>query len=181
MIAACNGTDASNPPQKGGETNPGAVKLGSLSSKAPPSWQEQKPTSNLRVYQFALPKAAGDPEDAELAIFYFDGEGGSAEENIKRWQGFFAAPAGKKIDDVSKVDKFKVGATNVTYLDITGSFLSKNPPFDPNAKTVKKDNYRRFGVVFESKPGPYFLTVTGPAKTLEHHKKDFDEWLKNFK
>ena len=95
--------------------------------------------------------------------------------------GFFRAPEGKTIDDVSRLQKFQVGDVKVTYLDVSGTFLSKNPPFDPNAKEVKKPDFRRFGVIFESPNGPYFITVTGPARTMEMHKKGFDEWLKNFK
>jgi len=158
------------------------VTLDGLKSQTPASWKKEEPKGNLRTYQFRLPKADGDPEDAELVIFYFDkGGGGSAEDNIKRWKGFFRAPEGKTIDDVSKLEKFKVGDVKITYLDVSGTFLSKDPPFDPNAKEVKKPQFRRFGVIFESPNGPYFITVTGPARTMEMHKKGFDEWLKNFK
>ena len=135
----------------------------------------------MRTYQFKAPKADGDAEDGELIIFFFEGGAGSAADNIKRWQGMFVPPAGKTIDDVSKVEKFKVGNANVTYLDVAGTFLSKNPPFDPKAKTEKKTDYRRFGVIFDVGGNQYFLTMTGPARTLEQHKKGFDEWLKNFK
>ena len=120
--------------------------------------------------------------DAELVIFFFgEGSGGSKDDNIKRWKDTFVPPQGKSIDDASKVETFKVGKADVTYLDIQGTFLSKNPPFDPNAKTERKADYRRFGIFFACDGGPYFITLTGPAKTLEQNKKAFDEWLKNFK
>jgi len=160
------------------------VTLDGLKSQTPASWKKEEPKdkAGFRKYQFKLPKADGDPEDAELVISYFEkGGGGPVDDNIKRWKGFFRAPEGKTIEDVSKVEKFKVGEVKVTYLDISGTFLSKNPPFDPNAKEVKKPDFRRFGVIFESPNGPYFIMVTGPARTMEMHKKGFDEWLKNFK
>jgi hypothetical protein len=69
----------------------------------------------------------------------------------------------------------------VTCLDVQGTYLSKFPPFDPNAKVVRKDNYRRLGVVFDSPNGPYFITLTGPGRTVEANKKAFDDWLKAFK
>jgi hypothetical protein len=120
--------------------------------------------------------------DAELAIFFFgEGGGGSVNDNISRWKSQFAPPSGKTIDDVSKVEKFKVGPAELTYLDVHGTFLSKFPPFDPNAKTVRKENYRRFGVHFACEGGPFFITLTGPAATLEPNKKAFDDWRKNFK
>jgi hypothetical protein len=158
------------------------VDLDGLKSRAPANWKSEKPANKFRAYQFVVPRADGDKEDAELVIFYFDkGGGGGVDENIRRWKGFFQPPEGKTLDEVSKVEKFKVGAVPVTYLDVRGTFLSKTPPFDPNAKTVRKPDFRRFGVIFESKDGPYFITLTGPAKTLEKQKPAFDGWLKGFK
>ncbi len=168
------------PPAVGGEKN--TVTLDGLKSDAPATWKAQEPSNKFRAYQFSLPKAQGDKEDAELVIFYFGaGSGGSVNDNLKRWKGMFQAPEGKSIDDVSKVEKLKIGNVEATYLDVQGTYLHKFPPFDPNAKTTKKQNFRRLGVVFASEKGPYFITVTGPAKTVESQKKSFDDWLKAFK
>jgi hypothetical protein len=180
--AACHDSVASHAKvSESGGAQGTVVKLGNLSSTAPADWKAEKPSSNLRLYQFKLPKVSGDAEDADLAIFFFEGGAGSAADNIKRWQGMFVPPTGKSIDSVSKIDKFKVGSAQVTYLDVAGTFQSKNPPFDPKAKTETKPEFRRFGVIFEVPGSQYFLTLTGPAKTMEQHKKSFDEWLKNFK
>ena len=53
--------------------------------------------------------------------------------------------------------------------------------FDPNAKVTKQTNYRQLYVIFEAKDGQYYMTLVGPAKTIEKHKKTFEEWVKNFK
>jgi hypothetical protein len=157
------------------------VTLDGFKSDAPANWKTQEPSNKFRAYQFSLPKAKGDKEDGELVIFYFGaGSGGGVEENLKRWKGMFQAPEGKSIDDVSKVEKHKIAGVDVTYLDVQGTFLSKFPPFDPNAKVTKKENFRRLGVVFASENGPYFITLTGPAKTVDEAKKGFDDWLKGF-
>jgi hypothetical protein len=168
------------PPAAGGGKT--TVTLDGLKSEAPASWKVQEPSNKFRAYQFALPKASGDKEDAELVIFYFgEGGGGGVADNLKRWKGMFTAPEGKSIDDASKVEKLKIGNVEATYLDVQGTYLHKFPPFDPNAKITKKENFRRLGVVFASEKGPYFITVTGPAKTVESQKKSFDDWLKAFK
>ena len=167
-------------PAWGGGKN--VVTLDGLKSEAPASWKVQEPSNKFRAYQFALPKAAGDKDDGELVVFYFGaGGGGSPTDNLKRWKGMFEPPEGKSIDDVSKMEKFKVGNVEVTYLDVSGTFLYKFPPFDPNAKVQRKGNSRQLGVVFASENGPYFITLKGPAKTVEEHKKSFDGWLKAFK
>jgi hypothetical protein len=151
------------------------VTLSSLKSTTPANWKSQEPANKFRAYQFKV-------DDAELVIFYFgEGSGGSPADNIKRWNDMFVPPEGKTIDDVSKVEKLKVGPAELTYLDVHGTYLSKNPPFDPKAKVERKANYRRLGVYFACEGGPYFIHLTGPAKTVEQNKKAFDEWLKNFK
>jgi len=151
------------------------VTLGALKSQTPGDWTSQAPANKFRAYQFKV-------GDGELVIFFFgEGSGGSTDANIKRWKDQFQAPEGKTIDDVSKVEKVKLDKAALTYLDIQGTFLYKNPPFDPNAKTERRPHYRRFGVVFDTEGGPYFITLTGPEKTMEQSKKSFDDWLKNFK
>jgi hypothetical protein len=180
--AACSTGDASNPGAASAGDKGTVVELDGLKSTAPANWKEEVPKGNLRMAQFRLPKVDGDPGDAELVIFFFGkGSGGSTADNLKRWKDKFVAPEGKKSDDLAKVDKFKVGNVDIVYADIKGTFLYKNPPFDPNAKTERRPDYRMLGVIFESPNGPYFITLTGPGRTIEQHKKAFDEWLKNFK
>jgi hypothetical protein len=159
------------------------VDLGGLTSKVPAGWKAQEPKSKLRMYQAVVPKVEGDKEDAELVIFFFGaGGGGGTEENIARWKSQFIAPEGKTLGDVSKLEKYKVGTgADVIALDIAGTFKSKNPPFAPNAKEERKENFRRFNVIFDTDKGAYFITLTGPAKTMAKNKEAFDGWVKAFK
>ena len=163
----------------GGQT----VELGGLTSKTPAGWKMQEPSNKFRLYQMSVAKAEGDKEDAELIVFFFGaGGGGGIDDNLKRWKGMFIPPDGKSIDEVAKVEKFKIGkVADVVYLDIHGTYKYKNPPFDPNAKEVRKSNFRRYGVIFDTDKGAYFITLTGPAKTMEKTKDAFDGWVKAFK
>lgn len=173
---------ASGPSANAADDKGTVVGIDGLQSRTPANWKEEQPSNKLRAYQFRVPKAKDDPADAEVVIFFFGpGGGGGAEENIKRWKAMFVPPDGKKIDDVSKVDKFKVGKVEVTYLDVQGTYLFKERPFDPNAKVEKKPDYRMLGVVFESEKGPYFFRLVGPTKTVDANKKGFDDWVKGFK
>ena len=161
------------------------VELGGLKSKAPEGWKAQEIPDTLkqfRMYQAKLAKAEGDAEDAELIVFYFgEGGGGGVDANVKRWKDMFSPPKGKTIDDVAKTEEVKVGDHKATVLEVSGTYKFKARPFDPNAKVEEKENFKLVGAVFEAPKGPYFIRVTGPAKTMEKHKKAFDEWLKNFK
>jgi hypothetical protein len=158
------------------------VEIDGLKSQAPAGWKVEEPSNKLRTHQIRIPKAKGDKDDAELVVFYFgEGGGGGTAENIKRWKGLMIPPEGKKIDDVSKVEELKAGNVKMTLLDVTGTYLYKEKPFDPNAKAEKRPDYRLMGVVFESPKGPYFMRLVGPAKTVGENDKAFKEWLKNFK
>lgn len=159
------------------------VKLDKYKSRTPANWQVQEIEAKLkkfRTHQFKVP-GAEKGDEADVVIFSFGGGGGGVNENIDRWKKTFRPPEGKSLDDISKVDTYKVGDIKITYLDISGTYEFRNPPFDPNAKLERRPNYRMFSVYFDSEDGPYFIRMTGPAKTMESNKKGFDEWLKNFK
>jgi hypothetical protein len=158
------------------------VDLAGLKSMAPADWKEEAPSSTMRKLQFKLPKAEGDPEDAELAVFALPG-GGSVQANLERQEKKFEVPAGKK--DAIKTEKIKIGTNEAVLQDIQGTLLKKFPPFDPNAKITKVPDYRQLYAIFEAKDGDrtitYSMTLLGPAKTVEKHKKEFEAFLKNFK
>jgi hypothetical protein len=153
------------------------VEIDGLKSKAPAAWKREEVKTTMRKAQFRIAKAEGDPEDAELVITYFGkGGGGDKKANIQRWKGQFKdAPAEK-----TKLDEFKVGNVEVTYLDVQGTFVSRSMS-DPNAKSTDKPNFRAINVMFQSPNGPYFIKLIGPAKTIEGQKAAFDDWLKAFK
>ena len=158
------------------------VEIDGLKSAVPTDWKQEEVSSKFRTHHFRIPHVADDKTDAEMFIFFFGaGSGGSADANIKRWKGFFVPPEGKQIDDVAKVDSFKVGNVNVTYLDVEGTYKFKERPFDPAAKEELRPDHRLLGVVFESPNGPYFFRLVGPAKTVTHNKKAFEDWVKEFK
>lgn len=140
-----------------------------LSATPPGDWKSETPTSSMRKAQFSI-------GDAELAIFFFgEGQGGDAEANVERWKTLFenAKPP--------KVTNFKVKDVKVTYFDISGTYLFKARPVDPNLTAEKRPNHRMLAVVWESPHGPYFMRFVGPEKTVSKHKAAFDAWLKSFK
>jgi hypothetical protein len=163
--------------------NKGAVvDLGGYKSEAPANWKRGEPSNKFRAYQFEVPPVSGDKEPSEVVVFHFGGGGGGAKENIQRWKSQFAAPPGKSPEDIAQVSEFKVDGAPVTYLDISGIYLVKNPPFAPNAKVERKENFRMIAAFFDTpQEGPFFLRFVGPAKTVTEQKAAFDQWLKGFK
>lgn len=160
------------------------VEWGGLKSTTPGNWKEVPPSNKMRLAQFRLPRADGDKEDGELALFRSPG-GGTIQQNLERQEKKFEIPAGVKAADAIKTGKIQLGKIDAVVQDIQGTLLKKFPPFDPNAKITKVPEYRQLYVIFEKAEGDgtalYSLTLLGPAKTIEKHKKAFDEWVKNFK
>ncbi len=151
------------------------VEVAGMKSTTPADWKEEKPSSTMRMGQFKLPKADDDKDDAELALFVFPGGSGSVKDNLARQLAKFVEEGRKE-----KVDKTKVGTIEATYQDVTGTY--KKRPFPMAEKFEPIKDYRQLYVVFEDKDGKqYYMTLLGPQKTVEKHKKGFEEWLKNFK
>ncbi len=172
---ACSNAEEATP---GDDKKGTVVEWAGLKSTAPGDWKEEQPSSNLRQGQFRLAKAEGDKDDAEVAIFLSPG-GGGVEANLKRQFDKFQVPAGKdKVD--SKQEKLKLGTHEAVYLDLTGTYLKKAFPMAKEGTPTP--GYRMLYVIFETKDGAVAsLWLLGPEKTVEKHKKAFDEWVKNFK
>jgi hypothetical protein len=162
------------------------VELAGCKATTPADWREEPlPPKSLRMMQFKLPKAEGDPEDAELALFVLRG-GGAVEANLKRQEAKFEIPPGVKREDAIQFEKFSFGGKYEAYLqDIRGIYLKKFPPFAPDAKITRVPDYRQLYVIFEVQENGgtivYSMTLLGPAKTVEKHKKAFVDWVKSFK
>ncbi len=181
LLAATAGILISGPGSSalGGGDKGTVVEIDGLKARAPASWVAEKPTSKLRVAQFRIPKVGSDSQDAELVIFFFEGQGGGVEDNLKRWKAMFLPPRGKTMDDVSRVEKTNVANVPVTILDIHGTYKFKKTPFAQEAEL--RPNSRMLAVYFGSKNGPYFLRLVGPEATVAQNKEAFESWLKSFK
>jgi len=154
------------------------VDFGGLKSTAPSSWKEVPVANPMRIKQFTVP---GKDGEAELVVFYFgEGQGGGTEANLDRWKKQFTPPEGKTIDQVSKVETVKLATTKATVLDVSGTYMFKARPMDPGPGEPRP-NSRMLAAVLETPKGNYYIKLTGPAKTIEKNKKDFDGWLKAFK
>ncbi len=156
----------------------GAIKnFGPIKATIPSEWMEQTPTSSMRKAQYALPKAEGDPEDGELAVFYFGlGQGGSVEANIDRWIGQISQPDGSSSKDKAKTSKKEVSGMTVTLVDVSGTYaagmMSAAPP---------RPGYRMLAAVVETAEGPFFFKLTGPEKTIQKWAQSFDQFIDGLK
>ena len=136
-----------------------------LTFDPPADWIAVPASSPMRVAQFVLPKAAGDAEDAELAVFYFGGAGGTVEANLERWTGQMLQPDGRRSADVATTTTFMTGDLAVTTLDVPGIYGGRGTPRLGDA--LPQAGVPAPGGGVETPAGPYFFRLTGPAGTVE--------------
>jgi hypothetical protein len=152
---------------------------GDLRYKIPDGWVTEKPSSAMRVAQYKLPKAEGDPEDASLVLYYFGAtQGGSVQANIDRWVGQIQQPDGSVSKDKAKTENLTVNGLKVTTVDVTGTFTAEMTPGTGNNRN--EADYRLRAAVIETPKGNYFAKLVGPAKTVARWEQAFTEYLRSF-
>lgn len=152
---------------------------GELRYKVPEGWVAEKPTSDMRVAQYKLPKAEGDSEDALLVIYYFgQGQGGSAQANIDRWINQIKQADGQPSKDRAKSETLTINGLQVTTVDVTGNYGGGMSP--DSAPVGSKSLYRLRAAVVEAPKGSYFVKLTGPQKTIAHWDHAYNDYLQSF-
>ena len=179
-----SGGPPSSAPQVAGSSAPSSpssklAATGDVSYKVPEGWTVEKPTSEMRVAQYKLPKAAGDGEDALLVVYYFGpGQGGTTQANIDRWVNQVKQPDGSPSQDKAKTETMTVNGLQVSTVDVKGTYSGgmsqDSAPKDTNSI------YRLRGAVIETPKGSYFVKLTGPEKTVAHWDQAFNDYIKSF-
>lgn len=139
----------------------------------PPGLRRVPPKSAMRKASYEVPRAPGDSEDGELAVFYFGpGQGGGIDANVERWvKQFSSVPAG----DVKRADREANGLRQHTVEIEHGTFDAGQMAMG-GASGPKKD-YALAGAIVEAPSGAYFFKMTGPARTVALAHKAFLQLL----
>ncbi len=105
--------------------NIAAAQKSELKFRVPAGWVEEERTSSMRVAQYRLPKAAGDPEDASLVLYYFGpGQGGSVTANIDRWIAQMKQADGSAVKG-AKDEHLEANGLKVTTVDLAGTYVAE--------------------------------------------------------
>jgi hypothetical protein len=154
---------------------PAGATAANVKFTAPDGWVAEKPSSSMRQAQYKLPRVAGDPEDAEMVVFYFQGGGGGVQANIDRWIGQFTKADGSPATGQAKIDRGESHGIPLTTVDVSGTYLASSGAMMDGA--VKKENFRMLAAVAETSAGPWFFRLTGPAKTVAKWAPSYRQFL----
>ena len=151
-----------------------------LKYDAPAGWVSKPPASTMRVAEFTLPKVAGDAEDAALAIYYFGtGQGGTVQANLDRWMSQMAQPDGTPSKDVAKTTTLTSRGLKITVVDVSGTYVAELTP--GSTERHNKPGFRQLAAVVETTSGPYFVKLTGPARTIAKWADSYTTFLKSIR
>ena len=114
------------------------------------------------------------PEDAELIVFHFPGQGGSVEANVSRWIGQFTQADGSSAAASAETRTKEVDGQTVTVVEVAGNYTASMGPMAPPGPP--KPNFRLLAAILETTAGPWFFKLTGPDQTVLKWKQSFDEF-----
>ncbi len=180
---AMDGIPAGHPPidqQTTRQRPPRPAEATGIKYVAPESWTKETPASSMRADQYSLPRAEGDEEDGELAIFKFAaGSGGAIDANISRWRKQFSTADGQPLpDDKALPTKTEVNGLEVTLIDIDGRYQATSMMFG-GAPPAAKDNYRMLGALVDTPVGLWVFKAVGPAATMAKHEESFSQFVQS--
>jgi hypothetical protein len=155
------------------------VSFAALKYDTPNGWVVKPSASSMRVAEFVLPKAAGDSEDASLAVFFFGGQGGSVQANLDRWIGQMTQPDGRASKDVARTTRLSPRGLPITLVELSGTYVAEVSP--GSTERFNKPGFRLRAAVIETKEGPYFVKLTGPEKTVARWDDAFMTFLKSLR
>jgi hypothetical protein len=142
-----------------------AAEPSSLEWTAPARWQVAPNASSMRLATYRVPRAAGDPADAELSITQ---AGGSADANVDRWIGQFDADARK----TAKRGTRKVGSFEVLVVEIQGTYSG-----GMGKEGAAQPGWALLGAIVPTPGMPHFFKLTGPAKSVLAARAEFDAMI----
>src|SRR5581483_6516111 len=151
-----------------------------LAYETPKDWKaiEGKGGMMAPKGQWELAKAEGDNEAPTVKLYNFGGQGGTIDDNVKRWASQFKTADGEKIDpDKLKRENFAQDGIKVTYVEITGTY---SPPAMMGGGDPKKGQ-KLIGAYVEGEGGPWFVKLQGPEKSVDKNKDAYIAWLKTWK
>jgi hypothetical protein len=164
-------------------TGPGAIPAPAASANGAaglawtvPSGWELAPARQMRVATYRVHAIAGDPEDAECAVYFFGaGQGGTVEANLDRWAHQFTSPSGQSPAQPAKMETRTINGLKVSTLAVSGTYLGAGGMM--GQAEVKKPNFRMRAAIVEAPQGLVFFKLTGPLNTVASAEGDFTSLL----
>jgi hypothetical protein len=150
--------------------------LETLIATIPADWKEVTPKTELRLMEYQLSRQGGDRD--HVVVYFGQPVGGSLEDNVQRWVDQVDPPVGKRREDITRIERFKVGDIDAVLVDMTGTYKERLGPHMP---AQNRSNYRVISVLLPTGGLNYSIRLLGPDRSVTHHQPAFVKWLKDVK
>lgn len=150
------------------------LKNGNLMYTIPGSWQQVSPSNPMRIEEYIV-----DPTtQSKLAIFYFPRTSGTIETNVNRWKNQFV-----QNDQLQELEKtqFNKDGVPVTIYHLSGTFLEKQDPMNPDSASTSYPDFSMIAVAAELEEGMWFFKTYGPKNAIDGLRPRFDELIRSFR
>lgn len=163
--AACRAPDpAPSEPLRGG-----------LCATPPAAWAPREPASQMRVAEYEVGGGTGAP--ASLAVYHFEGAGGTVEQNFARWAAQFTTPEGGPVEPrmLAAPDR---GGLRIHELSVEGTYVAEVRP--GAEERHHEPGWALRAAVVETPAGPYYVKLVGPEATVRAAEPDWNRYLASF-
>ena len=143
---------------------------------APEEWVK-KQTRFMTAAVYALPKVAGDPEDAELTVSFLVRRV-PLQMNIDRWCAQFAFGEVKSRAEAVKRQALEGTKYPTTIVEISGGYRggSMMQPAGP-----AKPGYRMLAAEIRTPDRPWYVKMVGPEQTVSYWEASFLRFVREAK
>ena len=147
-----------------------------LESRLPAAWVEEQPSSSMRLAQYRIP-ANDTAGDASLVLYFFgQGQGGTAQANIARWQSQFTKPGGGSVEP--RVETLQVGRIPVTVAEFRGDY-ARGAGMGP-VGAAEPDQILLASIV-ESPGGSVYIQLYGPAASVSNQRAAYMQFIRSIR
>jgi hypothetical protein len=151
-----------------GATKRASAKPANITWQKPAAWKTVDHPSRMRKATYEIPGVDG----AAAATLSVTRVGGSVQANIARWEGQFdGSPKGTRTER-------KANGVRIHIVQIDGTFKGGGMPGAPVAE--KQPAWSMLSAIAEADGANYFFKMTGPKKTVDAARGDFDVLLGSF-
>ncbi len=129
----------------------------------PTAWRTMPNPSSMRLATYSVPRASGDPADADVSVTR---AGGDTTANVARWASQFeGAP-------VPARKSHTVHGIEVTLVEIEGTYTNGMA-----AGAQPQIGWALLAAIVQTPGMPYFFKMTGPAATVHAARSAFNAMI----
>lgn len=118
----------------------------------------------MRLAAYRIPRARGDPADAELSVIRV---GGSIDAGIEGWKAQFALAPGES----AKRTRVVVRAVAVDIVRLQGIYGGAAAG---HGSGPLRQDYVLLAAIAATEPQPHYFKLLGPRRTVDAARADFD-------